>query len=181
MTASETIANPSTFGYVDVLFSEAYPCINDLALADHCSFSIPDVGAYRAIAVAVTSSSLPVPKSSGILSIVLLVWAFIQTFLKYRFVPTKYHHYVPNLVAMGIAFILNTTTYPTAMAFGATVSFLWSKHYPAAFGMYCYAIAAGMIAGEGLGGIVGAVLQIGKVSGSIYGSTIGCPTGAYCG
>jgi hypothetical protein len=34
----------------------------------------------------------------------------------------------------------------------------------------CYAIAAGMIAGEGLGGIVGAVLQVAKVSGNIYGS-----------
>lgn len=82
-----------------VLFSEAYPCINDLALADKCSFSIPDVGAYRAIAVAVTSTSLPVPNSSGIFCIVLLVWAFIQTFLKYRFVPEKYHIYVPNLVS----------------------------------------------------------------------------------
>ncbi|KAK5113887.1 hypothetical protein LTR85_010420 [Meristemomyces frigidus] len=164
-----------------VLFSEAYPCINDLALADKCSFSIPDVGAYRAIAVAVTSTSLPVPTSSGILSIVLLVWAFVQTFLKYRFVPEKYHIYVPNLVAMGIAFILNTTTYPTAMAFGATLAFFWKRDYPAAFGMYCYAIAAGMIAGEGLGGIVGAVLQVGKVSGNYYGTAIGCPAMEYCG
>ena len=121
-----------------VLFSEAYPCINDLALADKCSFSIPDVGAYRAIAVAVTSTSLPVPRSSGILCICLMVWAFVQTFLKYRFVPAKYHGYIPNLVGMGIAFILNTTTYPGAMAFGATVAYFWKRNYPAAFGMYCY-------------------------------------------
>ncbi|KAK0270579.1 hypothetical protein LTR35_014115 [Friedmanniomyces endolithicus] len=164
-----------------VLFSEAYPCINDLALADKCSFSIPDVGAYRAIAVAVTSTSLPVPKSSGILCICLMVWAFVQTFLKYRFVPAKYHGYIPNLVGMGIAFILNTTTYPGAMAFGATVAYFWKRNYPAAFGMYCYACAAGMIAGEGLGGIVGAILQIAKVSGNYYGTAIGCPAGAYCG
>ncbi|EMC91390.1 hypothetical protein BAUCODRAFT_80544 [Baudoinia panamericana UAMH 10762] len=164
-----------------VLFSEAYPCINDLALADNCAFAIPDVGAFRAIAVAVTSTSLPVPRSSGILCIVLLVWAFVQTYLKYKFVPVKYHHYVPNLVGMGIAFILNTTTYPAAMAFGATFAFFWRKNYPAAFGMYCYAVAAGMIAGEGLGGIVGAVLQVAKVSGNYYGTAIGCPAMAYCG
>jgi len=157
------------------------PCINDLALADKCSFSIPDVGAYRAIAIAVTSTSLPVPTSSGILSIVLLVWAFIQTFLKYRFVPPQYHVYVPNLTAMAIAFILNTTTYPTAMAFGATVAFFWKRDYPAAFSMYCYVIAAGMIAGEGLGGIVGAVLQVANVSGNYYGTAIGCPAQSYCG
>ena len=164
-----------------VLFSTAYPCINDLALQDHCSFAIPDVGAYRAIAVAVTSTSLPVPTSSGILSIVLLVYAFVQTIVKYRFVPPKYHQYVPNLVAMGIAFILNTTTYPTAMAIGATFAFFWKKNYPIGFGMYCYVIAAGMIAGEGLGGIVGAVLQVGHVSGNYYGTAIGCPAGVYCG
>lgn len=61
----------------------------------------------------------------------------------------------------------------------------------------CYAIAAGMIAGEGLGGIVGAVLQVAKVSGNIYGSkfpvclhqvvllkplaAVGCPAFEYCG
>lgn len=80
-----------------VLFSEAYPCINDLSI-EKCSFGIPDVGAYRAIAVAVTSTSLPVPTSSGILCLVLLVWCFVQTYLKYKFVPAKYHNYVPNLV-----------------------------------------------------------------------------------
>ena len=164
-----------------VLFSEAYPCINDLTLQDHCSFPAPDVGAWRAIASAVTSTSLPVPPSSGYVSIAFLVWAFIQTFIKYKFVPEKYHDYVPNLVAMGIAFILNTTTYPTAMTFGATVAFIWKKKYPAAFGMYCYAIAAGMIAGEGLGGIVGAILQIAEVSGNYHGTAIGCPAMTYCG
>jgi len=156
-----------------VLFSEAYPCINDLALADNCQFAIPDVGAYRAIAVAVTSTSLPVPASSGYLSIALLIYAFVQTFVKHMWIPHKYHDYVPNLVGMGIAFILNTTTYPTAMAIGATFAFFWKRNYPAAFGMYCYAVAAGMIAGEGLGGIVGAILQVGKVSGNYYGTAIG--------
>ena len=82
---------------------------------------------------------------------------------------------------MGIAFILNTTTYPAAMAFGATFAYFWKRNYPAAFGMYCYAVAAGMIAGEGLGGIVGAILQVAKVSGNYYGTAIGCPAGAYCG
>lgn len=67
------------------------------------------------------------------------------------------------------------------MAFGATLCFFWKRNYPAAFGMYCYAIAAGMVAGEGLGGIVGAVLQVGKVSGNYYGTAIGCPAQEYCG
>lgn len=47
--------------------------------------------------------------------------------------------------------------------------------------MYCFAIAAGFIAGEGLGGIVNAVLTITGVSGAVYGTTVGCPGGLYCG
>ena len=164
-----------------ILFATAYPCINDVALSDHCSFSAPDVGAWRAIAVAITSTSLPVPSSSAYFSLAILIYAFVQTFVKYRWIPPKYHVYVPNLVGMGIAFILNTTTYPTAMAFGATFAYLWAKNYPAAFGMYCYAVAAGMIAGEGLGGIVGAILQIAGVSGNYKGTAIGCPAMEYCG
>lgn len=67
------------------------------------------------------------------------------------------------------------------MAFGATISFFWEKKYPAAYAMFGYAIAAGFIAGEGLGGIVNAVLQIAQVSGNYYGTAIGCPANAYCG
>ncbi|OQO12825.1 hypothetical protein B0A48_02289 [Cryoendolithus antarcticus] len=164
-----------------LLFSEAYPCINDLSLQDKCAFPAPDVGPYRAIAIAVTSTSLPIPPSSGYFSIAILVYAFVQTFVKYRFIPIKYWEFVPNLVSMGIAFILNTTTYPMAVVFGATVAFVWQRKYPAAFGFYCYAIAAGMIAGEGLGGIVGAILQVAGVSGNFKGTAIGCPANVYCG
>jgi len=49
------------------------------------------------------------------------------------------------------------------VAFGSSFVFLWRRNYPMAYGMYGYAIAAGLIAGEGLGGIVGAVLQVSKL------------------
>jgi len=164
-----------------VLFSAAYPCINDLNEQAHCAFPAPDVGAWRVIAVAVTSPTLPVPRSSGYTAIAFGILAVLVTIVKYRFVPVAKQGWVPNLNAIGIAFILNTTTYPTAMAFGATVAFLWRRNWPLAYGMYCYAIAAGFIAGEGLGGIVGAVLQVAKVSGALYGTVVGCPGLVYCG
>ncbi|CZR58742.1 uncharacterized protein PAC_08634 [Phialocephala subalpina] len=164
-----------------VLFSAACPCINDLSLADHCSFPAPDVGAWRVIAVAVTEPTLSIPPSSGYTSIALGIFAILVTVAKYRFVPADKHIYVPNMNAIGIAFILNTTTYPTAMTFGSTMVFLWKRNYPAAYAMYCYAISTGFIAGEGLGGIVGAVLQVAKVSGNIYGTAVGCPAFEYCG
>jgi uncharacterized oligopeptide transporter (OPT) family protein len=164
-----------------VLFSTAYPCINDLSLQGHCSFPAPDVGAWRAVAVAVTSPTLPIPKSSGYTSIAFGIFAVALVFAKYRFLRPENHVYVPNMNAVGIALILKTTTYPFAMAVGSTFAYFWQKRYPANFGMYCYATAAGMIAGEGLGGIVGAILQIAKVSGNYYGTVVGCPGMAYCG
>jgi len=164
-----------------VLFSAAYPCINSLEDQAHCSFPAPDVGAWRAIAVAVTSPTLPIPPSSGYTSIGFAILAVVLTVVKYRWVPVEKHHWVPNLNAVGIAFILPTSTYPTAMAFGSTIVFFWKKNYPMAYGMYCYAIAAGFIAGEGLGGIVGAILQVAGVSGNFKGTAAGCPAYEYCG
>jgi len=164
-----------------ILFSEAYPCINTLSTQGHCSFPAPDVGAWRAIAIAVTSPTLPIPPSSGYTSIAFGILAVVVTVVKYRYVPVSKHVWVPNLNAIGIAFILNTTTYPTAMAFGSSVAYLWIRNYPMAYGMYCYAIAAGCIAGEGMGGIVGAILQVAGVSGSVHGTAAGCPGFVYCG
>lgn len=40
-----------------------------------------------------------------------------------------------------------------------------------------YAIAAGLIAGEGIGGVINAVFQIAGISGDVYGSSVGCPAG----
>ncbi|KAG0706280.1 OPT oligopeptide transporter protein-domain-containing protein, partial [Suillus ampliporus] len=47
-----------------VVFSTAYPCINDLSYTT-CAFPTPDVQSWRAVAVAVSSSTLPIPSSSG--------------------------------------------------------------------------------------------------------------------
>jgi hypothetical protein len=96
-----------------VVFSTAYPCINDLALASQCSFPAPDVQSWRAIMVrstfslptcrkpdrtqvAVTSTELPVPPSSGYTAIGLAVAAILTVIAKYRYIPAQYHHLVPN-------------------------------------------------------------------------------------
>ncbi|EIN03515.1 OPT oligopeptide transporter [Punctularia strigosozonata HHB-11173 SS5] len=164
-----------------VVFSTAYPCINDLNLAATCSFPAPDVQSWRAVMVAVTDPSLPIPPSSGFTAIGLAVAAILTVVLKYNYIPAKYHHFVPNWTAIGIGFILNATTYPTAMVFGASVAFLWRRRFGGHFAMYCYPVAAGFIAGEGLGGIVTAVLTIAGVGGSKFGTAVGCPAGEYCG
>jgi uncharacterized oligopeptide transporter (OPT) family protein len=43
-----------------LLFTGAYPCILDASI-DDCSFSTPALGAWVAVAEAITMSSLPIP------------------------------------------------------------------------------------------------------------------------
>ena len=64
---------------------------------------------------------------------------------------------------------------------GAIISFIWARKNPVNFDIYCYAVAAGLIAGEGLGGVFNAMIEIAGGSPSIYGSAIGCPGDQFCG
>ena len=64
------------------------------------------------------------------------------------------------------------------MAMGALVSHIWTKKNPVSFEIYCFAVAAGLIAGEGIGGVINALFQVVKISGDFYGSAIGCPGSA---
>ena len=67
------------------------------------------------------------------------------------------------------------------MMFGSVLASVCRRRWPDRWCLLGYAVAAGMIAGEGLGGIVNAVLQIGKVGGNVYGTAVGWPMNAYCG
>ena len=164
-----------------VVFVTAYPCINTLS-STTCAFPAPDVGAWRAVSIAVSSPALPIPRSSGITALCLGALAVLSTALKYAFVRPARHGWFPNWNAVGIAFILGPLcTYPMAMLFGSLIALVWRRRWPAAAAMYCYAVAAGMIAGEGLGGIANAVLQIAGVSGAVKGTAVGCPLDEYCG
>lgn len=59
------------------------------------------------------------------------------------------------------------------MAAGATINHLWERHSPKTFDMYTFALAAGLVAGEGIGGVMNAILAIANVGGSIYGTAVG--------
>ncbi|RPD53002.1 OPT oligopeptide transporter [Lentinus tigrinus ALCF2SS1-7] len=164
-----------------IVFVKAYPCINELTETT-CAFPAPDVGAWRAVSVAVSAPALPIPRSSGITALCLGALTIVSTFVKYRFVRPERRGWFPNWNAVGIAFILGPLcTYPMAMLFGSIIALTWRKYWPAGAVMYCYAVAAGMIAGEGLGGIANAVLQIAGVAGSVKGTAVGCPMDVYCG
>jgi uncharacterized oligopeptide transporter (OPT) family protein len=89
--------------------------------------------------------------------------------------------YIPNWNAVGLAFIVPQTYYPLAMAIGATVNWFWERGSPSTFDLYAFALASGLVAGEGIGGVMVAVLAVANVDGGKYGSAIGCPSMEYCG
>ncbi|ORY82431.1 oligopeptide transporter [Protomyces lactucae-debilis] len=165
-----------------ILFSTAYPCIINVELADTCSFAAPSVAAWRAVALAVTATQFPVPKGSGICALVIGIFAVGLTVAKYTVIPERRRHLVPNMNAVGLAFTLPQTYYSTAMAVGAIASYIWLKRSAKTWNIYAYSIAAGLAAGEGIGGVVNALFQVIGIAGEEGRATsVGCPGNEYCG
>ncbi len=79
-----------------VLFSKAYPCIIDLS-AETCAFAAPSVGAWRAVAIAVTDPTFPIPNSSGIFSIAFAAFSALVVLFRIFYLTgrrEKYRNYV---------------------------------------------------------------------------------------
>lgn len=104
-----------------MLFAKAYPCILDIN-AEVCPFSAPSVSAWRAVAVAMTDPEFPVPTSSGIFAICFSIFGAAMIFVRhyaYRGTWEKYRVYHPNMMCIGLAFVLPQTYYGLAMIIGA--------------------------------------------------------------
>ncbi|KAI1430968.1 OPT oligopeptide transporter protein-domain-containing protein [Xylaria sp. CBS 124048] len=158
-----------------VLFATAYPCILD---GSKCPFAVPSVAAWAAVAQAVTDPSVHIPWSSGIFSIVMAIVVVAQVMVRHFYLVGErewVREYLPNWGAIALSFVLPSPVFTTASLFGALIAFTWKKWKLSSFDLYGYAVAAGFIAGEGLGGVVGAILQVAKVSGDIFGTNVGCP------
>lgn len=81
------------------------------------------------------------------------------------------------MMVVALAFIIPATVYGLSMLMGAILAWVWNKRNSRSFGCYGYGVAAGFMAGEGIGGVVNAVIQISGISGDVYGATVGCPAG----
>ncbi|RPD54927.1 OPT oligopeptide transporter [Lentinus tigrinus ALCF2SS1-7] len=164
-----------------ILFTTATPCILHPPSTGECTYGAPSVSAWAAVAVAVSAPKLPIPASSGYTSIALGVFAVISVVVKHLWIPKKYWVWVPNWNAVGLAFVVPQVYYSIAMAAGSVFNYVWMLRNPASFDMYMFAVAAGMLAGEGLGGVLQALLAVAKVDGSLFGTAIGCPGFQFCG
>lgn len=164
-----------------ILFSQAYPCIIDLN-AKTCEFGAPSVGAWRAVAIAVTSRGpLPIPRSSWIFAICFSILGMLITIGKYKLLKPSAQKWVPNMNAVGLGFIVNFTGYASAMAIASILTFVWQRKSSRTYELYAYSLAAGLMSGEGLGGVVNALFAVLGIDGSKYGSAALCPGNVYCG
>jgi uncharacterized oligopeptide transporter (OPT) family protein len=150
------------------LFATAYPCIIDINAPPTCPFQVPSVAAWRATAIAVTDPTFPIPTSSGIFAIVFSIFGSAMVLIKHyvwvgRLAWVRTYH--PNMMVVGLSFVLSQTHYGTAMTIGAGASYFWQKRNPQSFDVYGYAVAAGLIAGEGIGGVINAIFEVAGISG----------------
>jgi uncharacterized oligopeptide transporter (OPT) family protein len=82
---------------------------------------------------------------------------------------------------VGLAFVLPQLQYSIAMFFGSIFAWSWMRRNPKSYDMYGFAVSAGMLAGEGLGGVFQALLAVAGVLNDTYGLAVGCPLNIFCG
>ncbi|KAF3317005.1 hypothetical protein TWF173_001011 [Orbilia oligospora] len=167
---------PSLF----ILFATAYPCILNPD-AKVCAFGAPSIAAWRAVTEAVTSPEFPVPRGSAIFSLVYGIICVLISLARHILNlkgKEKIANWLPNTMVFSLALTLPYTQYGTAMIMGAGVAAIWQAKAPNSWNMYGTSVASGLIAGEGIGGVVNALFEVVKISGSFHGSGFGCPDGA---
>ncbi|KAI9368931.1 OPT superfamily oligopeptide transporter [Aspergillus egyptiacus] len=167
-----------------LVFATAYPCIltteSSTPLAEPCEFSLPAASAWRAIAVAATEPVLPIPHSSLLFSAAFGIFGILMVLIRHSLWTgswARMRAYHPNLMILALAFTLPAVQYSLAMLLGAVVGVVWRRKSPAGFEEYGAALAAGLMAGEGIGGSVNAVLAILGLGGERWGVGVGCPAG----
>ncbi|KAI0123400.1 OPT oligopeptide transporter protein-domain-containing protein [Xylariales sp. AK1849] len=178
-TLVATLVAPSMF----VLFTTAYPCIIDSseeegAGARSCEFPGPSVAAWRAVAVAASEPTTPIPPSSAYFSIALAAGAgLLAVFKRFVLVGRLQHvqRYLPNMMILALAFTLPSPQNGVTMLMGAVAAKIWRWKNSVSFEKYGYAVAAGLVAGEGIGGTINCVLSIVGVGGQQWSTGIGCP------
>ncbi|KAL1917500.1 uncharacterized protein VTP21DRAFT_3893 [Calcarisporiella thermophila] len=154
------------------LYAKAYPCILAPKSSEaKCEFSLYAANVWAAVTEVLTGGTRP-PQSSLILSIVFAVLSVVFTIIKHKWIPPTWHPYLPNLNALGIGLSQKGPYVPIAMTIGWVTTYFWRKYRPEQWDKYMYSVAAGSLAGIGIGSIVKAFLKFGNVPGDQIG--IGC-------
>ncbi|EXK27164.1 hypothetical protein FOMG_16236 [Fusarium oxysporum f. sp. melonis 26406] len=173
-TITAVFLSPSLF----MLFAKAYPCITDMS-STTCVFTMPATTSWRVVTQAILDEQFPVTQSSWIFTIILSLVGVASVPLKrsLNVHPTLSHWapWVPNMSLVGLAMTLPDIPTTISIAIGSVGAWAWGKRWPKSHSRFFYPLAAGGIAGEGVGYVVQSVLQIAKIGGpNYYGTMIGC-------
>lgn len=142
---------------VYTLITTSYPIGGDRLPA-------PAAFAWKAMAELLTKGLTALPEGAAVATTGAMCVGIIISLL--RRVP-KIKKWVPSGLAMGIAFII-PAYYSLIIFYGMVVHQLWQQKNPDAAKRYTFAVASGLVAGEGLMGIVNAgltLLGIGPITG----------------
>ncbi|KAJ1568664.1 hypothetical protein HK405_015446 [Cladochytrium tenue] len=131
------------------------------AAAGSCPFAAPAVASWTAVSVALTTGvSRTVPATSAYASLCTLIIGIAFTVVKYVVVPPPWRHLLPNLNALGIAMVNPQPHVGVSLAVGAAANAIWRAADHHRWDRYAFAVASGLIAGEGIAGIVEAVYAL---------------------
>jgi len=120
------------------------------------SLPAPAAHAWKAMAQVLTQGISALPDKTISIVLFMVVFSIVLSLLKLN---KKIKPWVPSGLAMGIAFIL-PPYYAVAIAVGAFFLMVWKKQRPVHCKTYAYAVASGLIAGEGLVGVLKAILTL---------------------
>ncbi|KAH9990676.1 OPT oligopeptide transporter protein-domain-containing protein [Xylariaceae sp. FL0662B] len=179
-TLIATLVAPAVF----VLFAKAYPCIiagsDEQTAGASCEFPGPAVAAWRAVAIAASEPTSPIPPSSAYFSIGFAASAGLLVLLRHLLCVGRFHHvrrYLPNMMILALAFTLPSPQTGVTMMMGALLAKAWRWKGREGYEHYAFGVAAGLVAGEGIGGTVNCVLSILGVGGQRWSTGVGCPAG----
>ncbi|KAJ2961362.1 hypothetical protein NQZ79_g3375 [Umbelopsis isabellina] len=145
-----------------ILFAKAYPCVISQDDDEKCQFGLVAVTAWKNVTLLLTGGE-SIPKESLILTGVCAGLGVIFPAVKFFFLPEKYHRFWPSISAVGVGFINTGPEVPIAMVIGWCAGKIWKRVRRTDYDNFMYAVAGGMIAGQGISAILKAVLTIGGV------------------
>ncbi|KAI0238509.1 hypothetical protein L0F63_006157 [Massospora cicadina] len=161
-----------------MLFATAYPCLLvEPTSASRCEFSAPAVAAWAGVTRALTTDvARNIPPSCRIACLVSGGLTVATVILKHTALK-RYAGYLPNWNAIGVGFVSFDPSIPVANLAGALVARGWCLAYPRHWEVVGIALASGLIAGEGIGGVLQALLNILGVTRERYATGFACPEG----
>jgi OPT family oligopeptide transporter len=116
----------------------------------------PAAFAWKAMAELLAKGFGALPPHAGTAALIAACFGVAMPLLRKA---DRIRPYVPSGLAVGIAFIIQAY-YSLVMFYGLIIWWIWRKMKPSSVAEYNFALASGLIAGEGLMGIVNAVLTI---------------------